>query len=228
MRQQGLSAGACNAYARTLNSFLSWLHEEGHIPAPLRVRMLPNPPKPLTTFSDAEVLTILSLKPKGETLMRAWTLVLTLIDTGVRIEEALTLERAAMDFDALHFRVLGKGNKERVVPFSHELRKVLYRHVSRGDGRFVFGTRNGSRMMYRNAYRDIKRVCAACGIEGERVHPHAFRHFFAVNYLRRTNDIYRLSRILGHTSVTTTQLYLRSMPPEQVAEGHCSPLSRVR
>src|SRR5436309_2927978 len=54
MRQQGVQPGGCNMYIRTINSFLSWLHEEGHIPEPLRIKLLPNPSKPLVTFTEVE------------------------------------------------------------------------------------------------------------------------------------------------------------------------------
>jgi site-specific recombinase XerD len=73
----------------------------------------------------------------------------------------------------------------------------------------------------------LVKLCAAMGITGEHVHPHALRHAFACSYIRQGGDIYRLSRILGHCSISTTQLYLRSMGVEHLAEGHLSPLARL-
>jgi len=63
-------------------------------------------------------------------------------------------------------------------------------------------------------------------VSGRHVHPHAFRHCFAASYIRRGGDLYRLSRILGHSTITTTQLYLRSMGIEHLQENHAklSPL----
>jgi site-specific recombinase XerD len=226
MRQQSLSPGGCNVNIRSINSFLAWLHSEAHLPEPLRCRLLPRRTDVLPTFSDAEMQGLLSYRPKSVYQMRAWLLVLTLLDTGIRIDEALGLEQSKVDLDSLQLRVVGKGNKERVVPFSMALRRHLYRFLSKSPGRFVFQTGRGDRLMYRNVYRDIKRVCELAGVSGSNVHPHAFRHFFAVNFIRQGQDIYRLSRILGHTSISTTQLYLRSMTAEQVGEGHCSPLTR--
>jgi integrase/recombinase XerD len=80
-----------------------------------------------------------------------------------------------------------------------------------------------------NAYRDIKTLCRSAGVVGAHIHPHAFRHCFAVTYVRRGGDIYRLSRLLGHASITTTQRYLRSMGIEHLKEGHeqFSPLVRA-
>ena len=228
MRQRGLSAGGCNMYIRTVNSFLSWLAEEHEHPR-LRIKLLPDPKKALTTFSNADIRLLLAFKPKGRLQVRSWTLVLLLVDTGVRIDEALGLERKNVDLDALTIKVLGKGNKERVVPISLEGRKHLFKLLSRSEGRFVFATSSGLRLSYRNAYRDMKRICQAAGVAGEHVHPHSCRHYFAVSYIRSGGDIYRLSRILGHTNISTTQLYLRSMGVEHLLEGHSrhSPLAAL-
>jgi site-specific recombinase XerD len=229
MRQKGLSAGGCNMYIRTVNSYLSWLHEEGHISQKLRIKLLPNPNKPLSTFSDTDVRLILSFKPKGPYQLRTWTLIICLLDTGIRIDEALGLERSKVNLDTLQITVLGKGNKERIVPISLEFRKHLFRFMQKSEGQYVFGARTGLRLQYRNSYRDIKNLCKRIGFEGEHVHPHSCRHYFAVSYIRNGGDIYRLSRILGHTSISTTQLYLRSMGVEHLLEGHSqfSPLARL-
>lgn len=227
LREKGLSPGGCNMYIRTMNSYLSWLHQEHEQPA-LRIKLLPDPRKPLRGFSDAELRLLLSFRPKGFFQLRTWTLISLLLDTGVRIDEALTLRPEKVNLDDLHLTVVGKGNKERVVPFSLQFRKTLFRYtqevIKRGvRSQFVFGT-DGGHLSYRNSYRDIKKLCKKAGVEGEHVHPHAFRHCFAVNYIRKGGDLYRLSRCLGHSQISTTAIYLRSMGVEQVREGHHSPL----
>lgn len=94
----------------------------------------------------------------------------------------------------------------------------------------VFATRSGLPLTTRNAYRDIKMRLCSSGVGGAHTHPHAFRHCFAVTYIRRGGDIYRLSRLLGHASITTTQRYLRSMGVDAIHEGHqrFTPLSPLR
>jgi integrase/recombinase XerD len=226
LRQRGITPGGVNMYARTVNSFLSWLQEEGHLSDRLRISLLPNPPKPLNTFSDADIRALVAYRPKGLNHTRSRALALTLVDTGVRISEALGLLRAHMDLDNLVLRVLGKGNKERLVPISTECRKVLYRFVTQVAGQYVFATRSGGRMTYRNAHRDLVKMCRAAGVTGAYVHPHSFRHYFASTYIRRGGDIYRLSRCLGHSDISTTSLYLRSMGIDHLRDAHerCSPL----
>jgi site-specific recombinase XerD len=92
-RQRGVSVGGVNMYARTINSYLSWLHEEGHTTERLKIKLLPNPAKTIKTFSDGDIRLILAFTPKGKFQLRTWSLIVCLLDTGVRIEEALTLQR---------------------------------------------------------------------------------------------------------------------------------------
>jgi integrase/recombinase XerD len=224
LRQRGLSPGGVNLRVRSINSFLTWLHEEGHLPERFRIKLLRNPPKPIDILSDADIRTLMAHRPKGKIEIRTWTLAVLLLDCGLRINEALTLERAKVDLDNLILRVLGKGNKERLVPISTELRKHVFRLLKQGKGnqatsRYLFSKGDGARMERNHAYQDLRDFCKRIGIKGK-VHPHAFRHAFAVHSTRNGLDVYRLSRILGHSSMTTTQLYLRSMGVEHLREGH--------
>lgn len=228
LKERGLTPGGCNMYIRTINSYLSWLHQEELAPERLRLKLLPDPKKPLNLFSEAEIRCLLAHKPVAPGRMRTWVLIQLLLDTGCRIEEALTLTWASVNLDDLVLTVLGKGNRTRLVPMSVALRRVLFRYQRDAEGSYVFSAGPKTRLEYRNAYRDIKNVCKDAGVEGKHVHPHAFRHFFAVHYIRSGGDIYRLSRILGHSSINTTQLYLRSMGIEMIQEGHRSVLSQVR
>jgi integrase/recombinase XerD len=225
MREKGLQPGGCNMYIRTVNSFLSWLREEGEgVPSPLK--LLRAPKHQLTLLSAADVKALLLFKAKSVVERRTRTLVLLLLDTGIRIDEALGIERAKVDLDAMTLVVFGKGAKERVVPFSHEMRKVLFRHLMQIEAaRFVFCSRSGSRLMYRNVYREIAGLCAKAGL-AVKVHPHLFRHVFAANFIKHGGDIYRLSRLLGHTNVATTQIYLRSLQVTELRSGveNLSPL----
>jgi integrase/recombinase XerD len=220
-RKRGLTPGGINMYARTINSYLSWLHAEGHTAERLRIKLLPNPPKPLRALSDAEIRRLVMFRPHNRIARRTWTIIVTLLDTGLRIDEVLGLERRNVDLHSLVLRVCGKGNRERLVPISLECRRRLYLWLkTTASSSLAFSTRTGRRLTARNVYRDIKAVCQRAGVSGAHVHPHAFRHCFAVMYVRNGGDIYRLSRILGHASISTTQIYLRSMGIDVISEGH--------
>ena len=82
----------------------------------------------IQTLSDSVMQTLLNQKPKRFDQWRLHALVCLLLDAGLRIEEALTLRRTDLDFDSLLVTVFGKGRKERRIPFSFELRKVLFRY----------------------------------------------------------------------------------------------------
>jgi integrase/recombinase XerD len=159
-------------------------------------------------------------RPRSEGQKRLQALVLLLLDTGLRIEEALTLGRNQIDLDNLLLKAAGKGNKERVVPISSELRKVLWRHLQRQSHDLVFSTQRGGRLTQRNVLRDLKGLCADLDITGVRCSPHTLRHTFAVAYLRNGGNLFYLSRILGHSSVTTTQRYLESLGVEDLQAVH--------
>ena len=85
------------------------------------------------------------------------------------------------------------------------------------------------KVAYRNVYRDLIKLCRKVGIT-KRVHPHLTRHSFACHFMRNGGSIYSLSRILGHSSVSTTQTYVRGLGIEDLAEeqARLSPLSRLR
>lgn len=231
MRESGLSPGACNVYIRSINSFLSWLREGGYVTEPLRLRQLPQPKKVIPVFTAAHVQALIRFKPKGPFEWRLYALVCLLIDTGARIDEVLTALVSNTDLDNLVVKVRGKGDKERLLQISIEMRKILWVYLSRHRfkvGDYLFPTRDGNRLEYHNVLRDIKDLCGRLGIKGVRLSPHGFRHHFAVNFMRRGGEIYRLSRLLGHTSVKTTEIYLRSMGVELVQEAcTLSPLSRI-
>ncbi len=219
LREKGLTPGGCNMYIRTVNSYLSWLKDEGHLETPLRVKLLRAPQRQHTLLSPADIKALLVFKATGLSERRTRTLALLLLDTGVRITEALTLERQKVSLDDLLLTVWGKGAKERQVAFSHELRPVLFRWIAHAPASsFVFTTKSGARLSCRNAFREIQILCERAGVTTH-CHPHLFRHQFAANYIRQGGDIYRLSRLLGHTSVSTTQIYLRSLGVEELRAG---------
>jgi site-specific recombinase XerD len=94
--------------------------------------------KILPSFSQQELQRIISYKPKGFGQIRVHAVLLTLIDTGCRINELLTLKRDNVDFHNLLMKVMGKGRKERIISMSLELRKVLFKYLQKHEYDFVF------------------------------------------------------------------------------------------
>ena len=112
------------------------------------------------------------------------------------------------------------------------MRKLLYRYAMKNSapGRLLFGTRNNTLVTVRNFERDFKAIGAKIGITGVRFSPHTLRHTFAVSYLRAGGNLFYLSKILGHSSVTTTQKYLQSVGVDDLQAVHdrLSPLAPER
>lgn len=225
LRKKGLSPGACNVYIRSINSWLSWGCEEGLIPK-LKISQLKEEKKELRVLNREELFKILRMKPVGFFYTRTFVLASTLIDTGCRIEELLTLKESEVDLDNLLLSVIGKGRKERKVPISLELRKTLFRywkmkHKLDIDG-YVFCTRRGKRLSYRNAYRDILKFCESLGVKD--VSPHTFRHTFATHFLAEGGSPFHLRRILGHQNLQTTMRYVH-LQTEDLKSAHRSILA---
>lgn len=229
LRESGISIFTINSYIRGLNSFFTWLHENEHIPEKIRMKPLKAPQRVLKVFSDSQVKLLLSFRPRTFFERRVYAMVCLAFDTGCRIDEALSLTRSHVDFDNLLIVVNGKGSKQRVIPISLELRKVLYKFVQSHNHGLVFCTRHGGKVYYRSALDQFKKLCKRLGISGVRLSWHTLRHTFATCYLRDGGNIIYLSRILGHSSVQTTQMYVQNNV-EDLALVHAktSLLTRLR
>jgi site-specific recombinase XerD len=127
LRQRGVKPISCNTHIKALNAFCRWLHEEQHLPHRLELSCLKVEKRILQTLTDEQIRALLAVPPKSFDQWRLHALISFLLDTGVRIDEALTLRTSDIDFDNLLLTVFGKGRKERRIPFSFELRKVLFR-----------------------------------------------------------------------------------------------------
>jgi len=177
------------AYYRTLRAFFRWVQESGWIGRdPMR-----GVPKPkvgeylIRPFSEEQVKKLLA-QPDPETFtgLRDVTLMCFLLDTGCRISEALALTAEEWNLELRSARVLGKGTKERVVPFGVTTRAWLDRYLERRKESaltpYVFVNQYGERL---TASAMGHRFAAYGRQAGVRVSPHTFRHTFAVNWLRR-------------------------------------------
>jgi integrase/recombinase XerD len=124
----------------------------------------------------------------------------------------------------------GKGRKQRVVPFSFELRKALCRYVTeyRKPDALVLASRNETRLGRRVMLRDVKLLCKRLGFKAPARTLHAFRHTFAINYLRRGGSVFHLQKVLGHSTLEMTRRYANLMTADlQAVHERVSLLSRA-
>jgi integrase/recombinase XerD len=237
LRKAEIKPRSCNTYICAINSFLTWLWENGHTGEKLRIKPLKVEQKVIQTYSDSQLKAFISWKPKTWGQWRLFATLYAVIDTGARIDEMLSLKRSQVNFDQLFITVRGKGQKERILPMSPELRKVLYRWMQKHDFQYVFPTHEGNKWQYRNSLRYLKVLGKRLGIEGVRVSWHTFRHTFGYNYAKTVarvtgdarNGIFHLQRQLGHSSLQTTRIYVE-IQPEDLKDLHIqtSILSRLK
>jgi integrase/recombinase XerD len=211
-----------HTYIKALNAFCRWLHEEGHQAERMELPLLKLEKRVLQTLTDEQMTRLLGRKPKGFVACRLHALVAFVLDTGVRIDEALTARVSNVDYDNLLVTVFGEGRRERRIPFSFELRKVLFRFQRERSAQcprceLLFPSRTGTSWNQRNALRGLHLLEDKLRLP--RSGWHRLRHTFATNYLRQGGDIVRLSMVLGHTQITTTQRYLHLLT-EDLSASH--------
>ena len=218
MRAKGLKATGCNSIIRAINSYLHWQSAGERKCGPgcqhLRVPSLKEPQLILPTLTGHQADLLIKWKPKNFYQRRLHLLGLLLLDTGCRITEALSLRVSEIDFDNLLVTLDGKGRKQRVVPFSFELRKTIFRYVAdfrRKPDLLLLASRNETMLGRRVMLRDVKQLCKRLGFDPPPRTLHAFRHTFAVNYLRRGGSVFHLQKILGHSTLEMTRRYANLM-----------------
>jgi integrase/recombinase XerD len=176
---------------------------------PRRVRRIPR----TLSVGEAERLIEAADGPTPRAL-RDRALVELLYGAGLRVSEAVGLERAAVDLERRLIRVTGKGGKERIVPIGREAAEALRRYLARGRPYLERRTRpdlflnaQGGVLTRAGAFFVLRRLAARAGLEPERVHPHLLRHSFATHLLEGGADLRSVQEMLGHADLATTEIY---------------------
>jgi integrase/recombinase XerD len=176
---------------------------------PRRRRTLPR------TLSPAEAERLMEAA-SGTTprALRDRALVELLYGGGLRVSEAVGLQKASVDLEGRLVRCVGKGSKERVVPIGRQAVQALRRYLARGrpflDSRHrpeLFLNAKGGGLTRAGAFLILRRLAAKAGLEPERVHPHLLRHSFATHLLEGGADLRSVQEMLGHADLATTELY---------------------
>ena len=146
--------------------------------------------------------------------LRDRALVELLYGAGLRVSEAVGLERNGVDLEQRIVRCIGKGSKERVVPVGREAVEALRRYLSRGRPYLdvhhrpeLFLNARGGGLTRAGAFLILRRLAETAGLEPGRVHPHLLRHSFATHLLEGGADLRSVQEMLGHADLATTELY---------------------
>ena len=183
-----------------VRSFLRFTLGDAHVPdaslAPRRPRRLPDIPK------MAEIEAALdALDGDGPVALRNRALVELVYSAGLRSAEAVGLDLVDVDFEREQLHVRGKGGKERIVPLGEEAAYLLARYIHEARPALARGAENALFLSVRGRRLDtstLRRVFA---------HPHRLRHAFATHLLEGGADLRTIQDLLGHSSLSTTQLY---------------------
>lgn len=180
------------------------------IDTPKLARKLP------TVLSVPEVEAIINAVdlslPEGH---RNRAMIEVLYSCGLRVSELITLQLSCLFFDEGYIRVIGKGNKERIVPIGSTAQKAIrlyvegYRmslKIKKGDADIVFLNRRGGRLSRVMVFHIVKELAEKAGITKE-ISPHTFRHSFATHLVEGGADLRAVQEMLGHESITTTEIY---------------------
>jgi integrase/recombinase XerC len=218
LKDQAYSKSTTARKLATLRSFYKFCLKRSYVSAnPLVTIKTPKQEKRLPRFLEEEEVRKLLEAPEVNTLLgaRDRAMLETMYSTGVRVSELVDLNLADIDYvgEALHIR--GKGKKARVTPISPTALAWIrrYMEVRRADPRAasfnqeaVFVNKHGQRLSTRSVRRKLDKYLAQVGLDPA-ISPHTLRHSFATHMLNRGADLRAVQELLGHQSLSTTQIY---------------------
>lgn len=202
-----------------LRSFFSYLVFEGYrksnptdlLETPKIGLKLPD------TLSESEINSLIAAidlsHPQGE---RNRTILETLYSCGLRVSEIITLKISDLFFEEGFIRVLGKGNKERFVPIHSRAQQLIDLYIKtdrnkiepqRGFEDTIFLNRRGKGLTRQMIFIILKDLAEKIGLH-KKISPHTFRHSFATHLLKNGADLRAIQQMLGHESITTTEVYV--------------------
>jgi integrase/recombinase XerD len=221
----GLAPSSLRRRAAALKGFYRFAYGEGLIEVDVAAHLdLPRPsrllPETLTVAETARLLDAAGAEDDGDVhALRDRALLELLYAAGLRISEAVGLDREDLSTDGSFVRVIGKGDKERLVPVGDVALDWLGRWIEgprsvlleagrakHGRGGPLFVGDRGGRLARQQAWAAVKRASARAGLAA-RISPHTLRHSFATHLLEGGADLRIVQELLGHASISTTQLY---------------------
>ena len=166
------------------------------------------------TLTEDEVDKLLDIELKDVFGYRNKAMLEVLYATGLRVSELVNLKMENIDFEGDIIRTFGKGNKERVIPIGEYARYYLdlylnnyrYELLKHGNNEYVFLNNHGNNMTRVGFFKIIKNIANEKGINKE-ISPHVLRHSFASHLLKHGADLRTIQELLGHSNVSTTQIY---------------------
>lgn len=173
----------------------------------------PKLPKKLPIYLiDSELKKLLSAPDPGNVMgCRDFAILVTLGFTGMRRQELVGMDLNSIDLERRTIKVMGKGSKERLIPMNDFVFNAINQYLEvrpvTGDGEAVFLNRQGGRLTGRSIVNIVRKYVQKAGIAKEKISPHKLRHTFATLLHMNDVDILEIKSLLGHSSITSTQIY---------------------
>ena len=218
--EQGYKGRSSARLLSTLRRFYAWLLRDKRINQdPTRLLESPKAERPLpASVNEEQVIDLLNAPDTGNDIgYRDRAMLELLYATGLRVSELVNLQMSQVSIEPGVLRIMGKGNKERLVPVGEvalDWLSAYMRHVrpsvlqnKSAATNAVFVTRRGSAMTRQAFWYMIKRHAVSAGIDPEKLSPHTLRHAFATHLLNHGADLRVVQMLLGHSDISTTQIY---------------------
>jgi len=229
LKTKGLGVASLYRKMEALKSFYALQASERRITdSPAEPFRAPRRPQRLPKCLSREEIDKLLTAPLDGSFesARTRTMLELLYATGMRVSELVSLKPESLNLADGWVRVFGKGSKERLVPIHARAIALLKQYLSLRRKRFdedgcapeLFVGRGGRKVSRVQFWRDLRDLGKAAGLKGE-LHPHLLRHSFATHMLRNGADLRSVQELLGHASLSTTQIYTH-LDPAALKEAH--------
>lgn len=213
----GLTPRTLNRKISAFKSYFKYLVRQGQLSAsPMGPIISPKTPKRLPVFLKEEealsLLQLLEVRAEDWNSLNAQAILTLLYSTGMRLSELIGLKPEQVDFGRAVLKVLGKGNKERVIPLSPHLSRVLQSYLQQKTQRFealagpILVTEKGKPLYPKYVWQLVNRLLGAATTLDKKS-PHVLRHTFATHLMNQGADLNAVKELLGHSSLAATQVY---------------------
>jgi len=212
--QNNVSARSIQRHISSAKGFFNYLKKNSLVSdSPFELINSPKSPSHLPNIlSPEEVSQLLNFKPKNSQEKRDLAIIELIYSSGLRVSEAVNSNLSDFEDDKNFLRVLGKGSKTRLVPVGRYAKSAINdwiiereKLLTRDDALFV--NLRGTRITTRSVQERIKNIALMQGLPP--VNPHMLRHSFATHLLESSGDLRSIQELLGHSSLSTTQIYTR-------------------
>jgi len=202
-----MSKATLRGYVRALKVWVSYLYEEGYTKTNVfaRIRLPSDTQRVVDILSEEEIVRLFGAINQGTKFgARMHAILSLLLDTGMRVGELERISFSDIDFRQHRIKITGKGDKERFVPFGVTTSKAVlaWYNIWREDD----GDERLFQMCQHSIAESMKRLGRKVGVE--RLHPHLLRHTYAVRWLRNGGDVFSLQKVLGHSDLEVTKVYI--------------------